>query len=213
MVFKSRLAAVACSRHCRASRSRQRTQIMHMRACMQCYACSRGPAVAHVVRTDRPAQQQPRSATSHHCCSPRSTPAGRVRAASRPAAANRRAAQLSGVRAAPRRCRGGRHERERFRRPHPEHRPAPRPRARSRPLKRGPVQLGACYLNKSFGTKESWSSIFFPPEAPLRRGGVSRSGRWAGKHTGPTPLRSDPYVSLVPGGVRSLLRKRGHFPN
>ena len=31
-------------------------------------------------------------------------------------------------------------------------------------------------------------------EAPLRRGGVGRSGRWAGKHTGPTPLRSDPYV-------------------
>ena len=110
-----------------------------MRACMQCYACSRGPAVAHVVCIDRPAQQQPRPTTSHHCCSPRSTPAGRVRAASRPAAANRRAAQLSGVRAAPRR--------ERFRRPHPEHRPAPRPRARSRPLKRGPVLLGACYLN------------------------------------------------------------------
>ena len=118
-----------------------------MRACMQCYACSRGPAVAHVVRTDRPAQQQPRSATSHHCCSPRSTPAGRVRAASRPAAANCRAAQLSGVRAAPRRCRGGPDERERFRPPNLEHRPAPRPRARSRPLKRGPVLLGDCYLN------------------------------------------------------------------
>ena len=130
-----------------ASTSRQRTQMRHMRACMQCYACSRGPAVAHVVRTDRPAQQQPRSATSHHCCSPRSTPAGRVRAASRPAAANRRAAQLSGVRAAPRRCRGGTDERERFRPPNLEHRPAPRPRARSRPLKCGPVLLGDCYLN------------------------------------------------------------------
>ena len=118
---------------------------------MQCYACSRGPAVAHVVRKDRPAQQQPRSATSHHCCSPRSTPAGRVRAASRPAAANRRAAQLSGVRAAPRRCRGGPDERERFRPPNLEHRPAPRPRARSRPLKCGPVLLGDCYLKEVGG--------------------------------------------------------------
>ena len=61
---------------------------------------------------------------------------------------------------------------------------------------------GGLGKSKAPGTKEKWHVALFPPEAPLRRGGVGRSGRWAGKHTGPTPLRSDPYVSLVPGGVR-----------
>ena len=43
----------------------------------------------------------------------------------------------------------------------------------------------------------AWGEVFFPPEAPLRRGGVGRSGRWAKNLYGALFIES-----LVPGGVR-----------